>query len=624
MLNGTSVYYVFTGGSNTMLKRITAFILCALVVLSCFVGCGSEINEDNPGAYINMYLADEIYNFDPAYAHTNDSVMRIASLIFVPLFSLEEGGKIKNELVESYTIYEDAKAHEYKMTLKLKTTYWSDGTQVSANDVVYSWKRILEVENTSEAAALLYDIKNARKVKEGDLSIDDLRVYAQNVTTVDIYFEEKLDAKGAPAIDYDGFIRNLTSFALVPLREMIVGRTDDWAKKPATMVCSGPFTLRRVSYEDESKGLILERNPYYMRNKEVDKLDKAVTPYRITVDFTKSEADIAAAYEAGEIFYMGEIPMSVRSDYADKAVVEDVMSTHAYYLNEKATIGDKQLFADPAVRQALSLAIDREAIAKAVVFAKAATALVPYTVYEAGSGKTDFRTVGGNLIATSADLSAAKSKLSAAGVDASKYSFAIMVAAYDEVHVAIAEMVAAAWNELGFKVTVDAVDVIVNDDLGTTEEVAKDIRDDIFMERYAANDYAVAAIDLVSYSTDAFGVLAPFAKGFTGQAMDMDLRDENNQPYYVLPTHRTGFDNEEYNALIEKAYATVSLTEKAAILHDAEKMLMDNMPVIPIIFNQSAKMISKDLSAYKTSYYGVESFTNVKLKDYENYIPVEE
>ena len=51
---------------------------------------------------------------------------------------------------------------------------------------------------------------------------------------------------------------------------------------------------------------------------------------------------------------------------------------------------------------------------------------------------------------------------------------------------------------------------------------------------------------------------------------------------------------------------------------------MDNMPVIPIIFNQSAKMISKDLSAYKTSYYGVESFTNVKLKDYENYIPVEE
>ena len=202
-----------------MLKRITAFLLCALVVISCFVSCGSEINEDNPGAYITMYLADEIYNLDPAYAYTNDSAMRIASLIFVPLFSLDENGKVKNELVESYTIYEDAKAHEYKMTLNLQTTYWSDGTQVSANDVVYSWKRILEVENTSEAAALLYDIKNARSVKEGDLSIDDLRVYAVNTTTVEIFFEEKLDEKGVPAIDYDGFVRNLTSFALVPLRE---------------------------------------------------------------------------------------------------------------------------------------------------------------------------------------------------------------------------------------------------------------------------------------------------------------------------------------------------------------------------------------------------------------------
>ena len=144
------------------------------------------------------------------------------------------------------------------------------------------------------------------------------------------------------------------------------------------------------------------------------------------------------------------------------------------------------------------------------------------------------------------------------------------------------------------------------------------------MERYAAGDYQVAAIDLMSYSTDAFGILAPFAKGFTGQAMDMDLRDENNQPYYILPTHRTGFENEEYNALIEKAYATVSLAEKAAILHEAEAKLMEGMPVIPIIFNQSAELISKDLSGYKTTYYGIKNFTRVQQKNYELYIPVEE
>ena len=607
-----------------MIKRITALMLCALVVLSCFVSCGSDINSDNPGAYISMYLTDEVYDFDPAHAYNNESALRVVSLLFAPLFSLDENGKVKNELVKSYEIDEDPKASEYKLTLKLKDSYWSDGTPVSANDVVFAWKRILEVEATSEAASLLFEIKNARKVKEGDLSIDALGIYAVNTTTVEIFFEERLDASGKPAIDYDGFIRNLTSYALVPLREMIVSRTDDWAKKPATMVCSGPFTVRRVSYDKDNRGLTLERNAYYLRDKEVDDLDKMVTPYRLVIDYTKTEEEIMAAYEAGEIFYVGDIPLSARAAYADKAEVNDLMSTHTYYLNEKAIIGGKALFAETAVREALSLALDREAIANAVVFAKAATALVPYGVYNVDSAKKDFRTVGGNLISTSADMAAAKAKLSAAGIDASKFSFTITVAAYDEVHVAIAEMVKNAWCELGFKVKVTAVEVETNDDIGTTGEVATDIKDDIFAEALRAGDYQVVAMDLVAYAPNAFSILAPFAKGFSGQGMDMDLKDENGQPYYVIPAHVTGFDNEEYNALIEKAFATVSASERATVLHEAEAMLMQNVPVIPIIFNQSATLTSKELSSVKTTYYGTASFAETSLRNYENYLPTEE
>ncbi len=607
-----------------MIKRITALMLCALVVLSCFVSCGSDINSDNPGAYISMYLTDEVYDFDPANAYNNESALRVVSLLFAPLFSLDENGKVKNELVKSYEIDEDPKASEYKLTLKLEDSYWSDGTPVSANDVVFAWKRILEVESTSEAASLLFEIKNARKVKEGDLSIDALGIYAVNTTTVEIFFEEKLDASGKPAIDYDGFIRNLTSYALVPLREMIVSRTDDWAKKPATMVCSGPFTLRRVSYDKDNRGLTLERNAYYLRDKEVDDLDKMVTPYRLVIDYTKTGEEIMAAYEAGEIFFVGDIPLSARAAYADKAEVKDLMSTHTYYLNEKAIINGQALFADPAVREALSLAIDREAIANAVVFAKAATALVPYGVYNADSAKKDFRAVGGNLISTSADMAAAKAKLSAAGIDASKFSFTIMVAAYDEVHVAIAEMIKDAWCELGFKVKVNAVEVETNDDIGTTGEVATDIKDDLFAEALRAGEYQVVAIDLVAYAPNAFSILAPFAKGFSGQGMDMDLKDENGQPYYVIPTHATGFDNEEYNALIEKAYATVSAAERATILHEAEAMLMQNLPVIPVIFNQSATLTRKELSKVKTNYYGAPVFSKVKLQNYEDYLPTEE
>ena len=606
-----------------MIKRITAFVLCVLMLIPCLVSCGSELKEDERGSYITMYVADRVYDYDPANVYENDSAFKIASLLFMPLFRMDENGKVKNELVESYTIKEDTNNHEYKMNITLKDSYWSDGTPISANDVVFAWKRILDVESTSEAAALLYQIKNAKAVKEGDLSIDALQIYAINTTSLEIFFEEKLDEKGNPAIDYDGFIRNLTSYALVPLREIIVSRTPDWAKKPATMVCSGPFMIRRVSYEDANNSLTLERNPYYLRNKEKDALDATVKPYRLIIDYTKSAEEIMQGYENGEIFYVGEIPLSLRNDYKDKATVSNALSTHTYYLNENAEIGGTKLFAVKEVREALSLAIDRAAIADAVVFAKAATALVPYGLFDTDSAKKDFRTVGGDIISSAADLAAAKAKLSAAGINASSYSFKISVPAYDEIHVMIAEKVAEAWNALGFKVSVEKVKVIVNDDLGTTNEVPTDIRDDIFLERFAVGDYEVAGVDLISYCTDAFGMLAPFAIGFTGQAMDMGLKDENGQPYYVLSKHITGYENSDYTALIEKIHATTSLTERAKLLHEAESKLLADMPVIPIIFNEDAYVEHDDISGLKDTYYGTRIFSGVKQKDWRNYVPEE-
>ena len=606
-----------------MIKRITAFVLCALMLLPCLVSCGNKVTDDMRGAYITMHLADRVYDYDPANAYTNDSALKVASLLFMPLFRMNDDGKVEKELVKSYSIKEDVNSHEYKMTVTLKNSYWSDGTPISANDVVFAWKRILNVESTSEAAPLLYQIKNAKAVKEGDLSIDALQIYAINTTTLEIFFEEKLDEKGKPAIDYDAFMRNLTSYALVPLRETTVSKTADWAKKPATMVCSGPFMIRRVSYENKNNSLTLERNPYYLRNKEKDALDKSVVPYRLIIDYTLSADEIMAGYENGEIFFVGDIPLSYREEYKKKAETVSALSTHTYYLNENAEIGGTKLFAIKEVREALSLAIDREAIANAVVFAKAATALVPYGIFETDSAKKDFRKVGGDIISATADLNAAKAKLSAAKINASSYSFKISVPAYDEVHVMIAEMVAKAWSALGFKVSVEKVNVIINDDIGTTGEVPADIRDDIFLERFAVGDYEVAGIDLISYCTDAFAMLSNFAVGFSGQAMNMGLKDENGQPYYVLPTHITGYENKDYTALMEKVHAAISLTERAKLLHEAETMLLADMPVIPIIFNEDAYLERKELKNTDRTYYGTRIFNDTKQKNWTKYVPEE-
>ena len=371
-----------------MAKKVLALVLAFIMLSSALVGCGKK-DDDDVGAYIQMYLTDMVYDLDPAHAYENESNLKVISLLYDNLFILDEKGNVKKSLAKSYKIEEDDVLKEYKMIIELKDgAYWTDGVALSADDVVFSWKRALTVENSYEVASLLYDVKNARAVKEGDATIDDLGVYALNNKSIEIVFEEK--------IDYDHFLINLTSYALVPLRETVVTKTDDWAKKPATIVTSGPFRLREVSYAPEDAHMWLERNPYYFRDAKEDPIDKSVTPYRLMIDYTMTDEQIKQAYDAGQLFYIGEIPLSIRSSYKDTAKVTDAISTHSYIFNENVvvrkynaadfeklskneapcydeTLGAK-LFADENVRKALSLAIDRKAIAEAVVFAAATSA----------------------------------------------------------------------------------------------------------------------------------------------------------------------------------------------------------------------------------------------------------
>ncbi len=615
-----------------MMKRVISLVLCLIFVGSAFAGCSSSpLDSEDKGAYIDMYLTDMVYDLDPANAYANESALKIMSLLYENLFYIDSNGNLKKELAKKYEVIEDKKTNEYKMIITLGEGTWSDGIAVTANDVVYAWKRVLDPENSFAAASLLFDIKNARAVKTGvydgesPITIDDIGISSANEKEVHIVFEGP--------IDYEQFLRNITSYALVPLREEVVLRNGaDWAKKPATIVTSGPFKLRVARYDEETKNdelkvkeLVLERNMYYHRDPLEDAYDKAVKPYRININYSLSAEEIMQKYENGEIFYVGEIPLSLRGDYKDDAKITDTLSTHTYVLNHNAKVrktngaeGD-QIFAKKEVRQALSLAIDRDAIVNAVVFAKAATGLVPYGIFDSTSDRKLFREIGGNIISSTADIEAAKSLLATAGVKASDYKFDITVAAYDEVHMAIAEMVKEAWNALGFKVSVKPIDVITNDDyFKPTDDYPRDIKDDLFMEAYQAGNFEVIAVDNCAISVDAFSLLAPFAAAFSGEKIDMSAASGELTP------HISGYNSEAYNAIIEKAFAEKNIKNRAQILHDAEKLLLEEMPVIPVIFNQSAVLVSKDLSKVKFTYFSTPRFTKTKLKNYKDYLPVEE
>lgn len=663
-----------------MTKRIIALILCLIICVSALTACGGKIDvqSEYKGQQVIMYLTENIYNLDPAYAYTNDATRSVVGMLFETLFTLDDNGKVNNALVDNYKIEEKEEdgVTSYYMYITIKEdAYWSDNVAVTADDVVYAWKRLLNPNNSFDAAALLFDIKNARAYNQADVSKDDIGLFADG-KLLTIQFEGK--------IDYDHFILNLTSLALAPLREDIASKNADWSKKPSVSAYSGAFKLVRTSFSvngtvtyddinysvkmvDENNkvmkdkngndmytgatkvesfkeqilnSFVLERNMYYYRNSEKgEKLDKSVTPYRILVDCSLSAEDVKAGYDSGAILYVGDIPMSMRNDYKAEATVKDSLSTTSLYFNQNANITTsaldsegnaitEQLFAKEKVRQALSMAIDRDAIAKALVFAEAATGLVPTGCVDASDIKNTFRDNANTTFSfLSKDVDKAEKLLAEAGITPENYTFTISVASYDDDLNYIAEQVCAAWKALGFNVSVKKIGTVANNDYHKdVSSIPSDLCDDLYDEAFRRGEFDVAVVDLVATSVDAFSVLAPFAEGFSGQAIDMS--DSAN---YELTPHITGYNDAEYNALIEKIFSQKTISSRSADLHKAEEMLMTDMPVCPIVFNQSAYLLNDDtlnlnntFLFWETSsnYYQTVSFRKMSITDkkYEEYL----
>lgn len=615
-----------------MSKKLIALVLCLVMVVPFLAACKPDPNYVGP--IVNMYLSEIVYDFDPLYAFNNESALKVISLLFEPLFKLNKNGKIEKALVKDYKYSKDDLNKEYSLILKFKETNWSDGTYVSANDLVYAWKRILDPENSNEAASLLYDVKNARLVKEGESSIDTLGVYAVDELEVQIDFEYD--------IDVNMFLYKLTSYALVPLREDIVAKNSDWAKKNATMVCSGPFIPRSADYGMDPRidkdmrdpCLHLERNAYYYRDKLKDSINKSVEPYKIKITFNATREEQYEMYKNGTLFFMNDFAVSQRAEVKDSVEIYDTNSSHSYIFNTAALVqkaGSEEgfpLFADAKVRRALSLAIDREAIAQQLVFAKPANGYVPYGVFATNSPKNLYRDQTSATLATTANVAEAQKLLTEAGINPADFTFAISIRSGKEAHKVIADAVAAVWCQLGFNVTVKEVAPIVNNDDFFGEDPQQDICDDKFNEtqfyRHPDSEgkadqmsFEVLGIDVVAQSIDPLNVLSVYATAFSGQGMDLSSLSGNEE--YKLTPHISNYESDAYNAKIEEAFAEKDLTKRLALLQEAEAMLMEDMPVCPIVFNQNARLVSNELSGVKYDWFGRADFRGIMLKDFERF-----
>ena len=569
------------------MQKIFALLLVAVMLLAVIAGC-AEGDPDDRGAHIHMFLGADPsnINFDPALMLFDAETVQWIGLIFEGLFIMDDRGRVQLGMAADWPrITENEERGIFTMEIDLIETHWSDGTQVAAEDFVSAWERILQPDFHSPAAALLFDIKNARAVKEGYMTVADLGLAALDITLLEITFEGR--------IDYDRFIQNLTSIALVPIRSVPVDNHPDewaWGERPLTLLSNGPFQLSSIEFGNRA---VFDRSAFYrLDQRGRQAIDRYVRPHRLYTHFRRSLDDMATAFNtegvgAENVFFLGRVPRDRYDEFSGRAEPMNMLSAYTLHFNTNVAP-----FNNPDVRRALSMAIDRNHIANNIVGlgVNPATGIVPAGIVGVNPTGADFREETGELISPAANDAEARRLLG--GVSG---SFGLKFRDTDPVETAVAEYIAGVWNQLpGITVTLVPA------------------RGRAYAEDILSANYDVMLYDFQAPGVCAFSVLAPFARPFSGNASIFNPEGG----YWIPSPHITGFQNDAYDALIEEIFLIEDNRERNERLREAERMLVELMPIAPLYFNRSINISDQRLTGITFTRFGFPVFTRAVLRNH--------
>ena len=342
---------------------------------------------------------------------------KILADLFEGLTCHDADGRIVPGAAQRWTTSDDGLTWTFHLR---RDARWSDGEPVTAQDFVFSFRRLLNPARAASLAYFLYAIEGAADVNAGKIPVEGLGVGAPDPHTLEIRLSEPFPFLAERLIYPTGY----------PVPKHVVRRLgDDWVK-PGNMVGNGAFTLA----DWQPQGFVrLEKNERF-RSASTVQLD-AVT-YFPTADrnaaynrYRSGELDIIGDFPPGEIGWLDrEMP-----GHAHISPLLSIM-----YLVFNVT---EPPFDDPRVRRALALAIDRELLTRRVLESGEvpSASFVPAMVDNYQSAVT----------AREVDLEAARSLLAEAGYDEANPLRVTLryIAGADGKKVQIA--IAAMWQAIG-------------------------------------------------------------------------------------------------------------------------------------------------------------------------------
>ncbi len=429
---------------------------------------------------------------------------------------------------------------------------WTNGDSVKPEHFAYSWERILSPDLGAQYADMLYVIKNAEKFHKGD--IKDFNKVGISIT------KNMLMVELENPTPY--FLNILTHYSTWPVHPDtvekyggMISRNNQWTRVN-NFVGNGPFKLE--SWEI-NKALKVSRNELYWGNSS-NKING--------IEFIPIENELTQdrLFRSGGIHLANTVPTEKIKRYRDERPNEfnehNYFGTYYYRINT-----NKYPLNNLNFRKALSLSIDRELIVKSIL---------------KGNQKISYSFTppdnNGYNPKTKLDFNPVKAKqfLEKSGYDMNNPSLEILYNT-SEGHQKIAQAIQEMWKKnLGLNVILTNVDWKV------------------YLARETQGEFDISRAGWIGDYPDPFTFL------------DMMVTNRGN--------NKTGWSNSEFDKILKNASSQISTIERYNLYEKAEKILIDELPVIPLYTYTRTYLLSERVKNWQNNILDTNPYQFLSLE----------
>ena len=499
---------------------------CLLLVAALAGGCAKRettVDRDQHAGVLHLGIGSEPADLDPQTV-TGTGDAKIIQSLFEPLVSFEPGTLAPvPALAERWDISADGLAYTFHLRPDAR---WSNQDPITAQDVVDSWRRILTPALGAEYAYFLYLLRGAEAFhKGGTTDFATVGVKARDARTLDVTL-----AHPAPY-----FLQVLLNSPWRPVHLRSIAAVGDPYQRgtkwtlPGALVSSGPFVLKEWTL---NRRVVVEKSSTYW--------DRARVGLNAMHFYPIEQIDAEErAFRAGQLHLTWALPLAkvlpLQREKSPVLRIDPLLETLFFRLNTH-----RAPFNDARVRRALALAIDRDTLVSQTLPGdrQPAPTFVPPLL--AGYTPPTRRAY---------DPAAARQLLVDAGFPGG--------AGLPPIEILYS-------NSEIFRLVTEAIQQMWRRELGVDVRLANQEKKVVF-ERRRTGDYQVA---LASWTADYLDATT---------FLDMWRSDSGN--------NQTGWSDPAYDALANRANAMADANARAAVLAQAESLVLEAAPIVPIFFN---------------------------------------